>query len=237
MMPLEYEGGAACAYGTNNRLGIRKGPPPMTTVFTVKLGITGLTPEELLERADAHIVALTGNATFPTPVPTLVQQQADRDALAAANVAMANNGGKQDRLVQEACVAKVKSNLKELAGYVQAVSGGDPVKIASAGFGTRALPQPSEPLPAPGNVRLQITKLPGELKAIWGGLEDSRIYELEYTDKDPLVPENWKPLKMLSDNSYLLQGLASHVPVSIRVRGVSPLGVGPWSDVATTKPL
>jgi len=209
----------------------------MTTQFTVKLGTEGLTPEAILERADAHITGLTGNGDFTTPVPTLVKQQADRDALAAANVAVLNNGGKQDRLAQSAAVKQVKSNIKILAGYVQAISGGDPVKIASVGFATRKVPEPPEPMPAPPNLRLLITKLPGELKAIWGGVKDKRIYQLEFTGADPLVPENWEPLAMTSRNSYLLTGLISHKPYSVRVRAVGTLGVGPWSDPATTKPL
>ncbi|MBK9148701.1 MAG: fibronectin type III domain-containing protein [Flavobacteriales bacterium] len=209
----------------------------MTTQFTVKLGTEGLTPEEILERADAHITGLTGNADFPTPVPTLVVQQADRDALAAANVAVLNNGGKQDRLAQAAAVKQVKSNIKILAGYVQAVSGGDPIKIASAAFATRKVPQPPAPMPAPPNLRLVITTKPGELKARWGGVKDKRIYELQICDGDPLVPANWQPLVMTSRNFFLITGLVSHQAYSVRVLAVGALGVGPWSDVATTKPL
>ncbi len=209
----------------------------MTTEFTVKLGIEGLTPEAIQERADAHITGLTGNADFTTPVPTLVQQQADRDALAAANVAVLNNGGKQDRLIQAVAVKTVKSNIKILAGYVQAISGGDPVKIASVGFGTRKVPQPPEPMPAPPNVRLVFTSMPGELKALWGGVKDKRIYQLQSTDADPVVEGNWKALTMTSRNTYLLTGLTSHLPYSVRVRAVGSLGVGPWSDIATAKPL
>lgn len=209
----------------------------MTTEFTVKLGTDGLTPEELLERIDAHITGLTGNADFATPVPTLLVLQADRDALAAANVAVLNNGGKQDRLVQAAAVKKVKADIKVLAGYVQAVSGGDPVKIASVGFATRNVPQPPEPMPAPPNLRLGITKMTGELKAIWGGVKDKRIYELELCSADPLVPENWGPLTMTSRNTFLLTALTSHKAYSVRVRAIGSLGVGPWSDTATAKPL
>ena len=209
----------------------------MTTQYTVKLGTEGLTPEEVLERADAHITGLTGNADFPTPVPTLVVQQADRDALAAANVAVLNNGGKQDRLAQAAAVKQVKSDIKILAGYVQAVSGGDPIKIASAGFATRKVPQPPAPMPAPTNLRLAITTKPGELKARWGGVKDKRIYQLQLNEGDPLVEANWALLAMTSRNTYLLTGLTSHKPYSVRVLAVGALGVGPWSDVATTKPL
>lgn len=209
----------------------------MTTQFTVKLGTEGLNAEGVLAKGLAHVAALTDNLTFPTPVPTLVQQQADCDALALANIAVANNGGKQDRLAQRAAMRKVKDNIKILAGYVQAQSGGDPLKIASAAFGTRKVPQPPVPMAAPPNLRLVITTKPGELKARWGAVKDKRIYELQICDGDPLVPENWRPLVMTSRNYYLLVGLVSHRPYSLRVLAVGSLGLGPWSDVATTKPL
>lgn len=209
----------------------------MTTQFTVKLGTEGLDPEGILEQGRAHITALTGNADFTTPVPTLAVQTTDCDALEAANIAVFNNGGKQDRLVQQAAVRKVKENIRMLAGYVQAQSGGDPVKIASTAFSTRKVPQPPAPMPAPANLRLVITTLPGQLKARWGGVKDKRIYQLEISDADPLMPANWKPLTMTSRNFFLLTGLESHRPYSVRVLAVGSLGLGPWSDVATTKPL
>lgn len=209
----------------------------MLTQFTVKLGTEGLTPDGVLAKGRAHLAALTGNPNFPTPVPPLAQQKNDCDALEVANVAVAKNGGKEDRLTQRAAVRKVKDNIRILAGYVQAESGGDPIKIASAAFETRNVPQPPKPMPAPANLRLVITTLPGELRARWGGVRDKRIYLVEITDGDPLVPANFKPLVMTSRNYHLISGLESHKPYSVRVLAVGALGVGPWSDVATTKPL
>lgn len=209
----------------------------MITDFTVKLGYEGLDPEGVLELGRAHITALQGNIDFPTPLPTLVQQGTDCDALEAANIAVQNNGGKQDRLKQQSAVRTVKANIKMLAGYVQAESGGDQLKIASAGFQTRKVPQPPTPMSAPANLRLTITTMPGELKARWGGVKDKRIYQLEFNEGDPLDPLLWKPLTMTSRNFHLLQGLVSHKPYSVRVLAVGTLGLGPWSDVATTKPL
>ena len=209
----------------------------MTTQFTVKLGIEGLPPEGVLEQGHAHIAALVGNADFATPVPSLAQQQLHCDGLEKAIAGVSQNGGKQDRLVLAAALRLVKDDIKILAGYVQAESGGDPIKIARAAFGTRKEPKPPAPMPAPANLRLVITTLPGQLKARWGGVKDKRIYEGQGNDGDPLVEANWKPLVMSSRNFFLITGLVSHAPYSVRVRAVGALGIGPWSDVATTKPL
>ncbi|HRH39974.1 MAG TPA: fibronectin type III domain-containing protein, partial [Flavobacteriales bacterium] len=64
-----------------------------------------------------------------------------------------------------------------------------------------------------------------------------RIYELQYTDGDPLVEANMKPLAMLSANRYLATGLESHKAYSFRVRAIGAAGIGPWSDIGTGKPL
>lgn len=209
----------------------------MTTNFTVKLGLDGLTPMEVVERGRAHVVALTGNLTFPTPVPALALITAACDALEAAEIAVTNNGGRQDTLLRNQRLAELKELLKELAGYVQAVSGGSPEKIASAAFTTRKLPKPAGVLPAPGNLRARITTLPGELRLNWDGVKDRHIYEVQINDGDPLVVANFKLLEMTGKNFLTVKGLESHKDYSFRVNAVGADGVGPWSDIATCKPL
>lgn len=209
----------------------------MTTRFTVKLGLEGLTPMEVVERGRAHVTAMTGNAVYTTPTPTLGSITAGCDALETAEIAVTTNGGKQDHVVRNQRLTELKELIKELAGYVQAVSGGDPEKIASAAFATRKLPEPSGVLPAPGNLRVRITTKPGELNIRWDGVKDRRIYLLEINDSDPLVEANFKLLLMLSKNFHTATKLTSHKDYSFRVCAVGADGVGPWSDIGTSKPL
>ncbi|MBL0043086.1 MAG: fibronectin type III domain-containing protein [Flavobacteriales bacterium] len=209
----------------------------MTTNFTVKLGLDGLTPMEVVERGRAHVLALTGNLTYPTPTPALAAITTASNALETAEIAVTNNGGRQDTLVRNERMRDLKELIKQLAGYVQAVSGGDPELIASAAFTTRKLPVPSGILPAPGNLRVRITTLPGELNVRWKGVKDRRIYQMEINDGDPLVEASWKPLLMTGKNFHTATGLASHKSYSFRVNAVGADGVGPWSDIATSKPL
>lgn len=209
----------------------------MTTQFTVKLGLEGLPPMEVVERGRAHVAALTGNLTYPTPVPTLAAITAASDALETAEIAVTNNGGRQDTLIRNERLRELKELIKQLAGYVQAVSGGDPVLIASAAFTTRKLPEPVGVLPAPGNLRVRITSLPGELNVRWDGVKDRRIYQLQINSTDPLVEADWSPLVMTGKNFFTATGLTSHKVYSFRVNAVGADGVGPWSDIAASKPL
>ncbi len=66
----------------------------MTTNFTVKLGLDGLTPMEVVERGRAHVLALTGNLTYPTPTPALAAITTASNALETAEIAVTNNGGR-----------------------------------------------------------------------------------------------------------------------------------------------
>lgn len=209
----------------------------MTTHFTVKLGLDGLTPMEVVERGRAHVTAMTGNAAYTTPTPPLATITTACDALETAEIAVTTNGGKQDYIIRNQRLEELKELIRELAGYVQAASQGDEEKIASAAFATRKLPEPSGVLPAPGNLRVRITTLPGELSLRWDGVKDRRIYEVEMNSSDPLVEENWKLLLMLSKNFHIATGLTSHQNYSFRVRAVGADGIGPWSDIGTAKPL
>lgn len=209
----------------------------MTTRFTVKLGLDGLSPMEVVERGRAHVTAMTGNPVYTTPTPPLVEISDACDALEAAEITVTTNGGKQDYIIRNQRLEELKELIKELAGYVQAVSQGDEEKISSAAFETRKLPEPSGVLPAPGNLRVRITTLPGELSLRWGGVADRRIYQVQINNGDPLVEENWTLLLMLSKNFHTATGLTSHKAYSFRVCAVGAEGVGPWSDIATAKPL
>ncbi len=192
---------------------------------------------KVIERGRAHVVAMTGNPVYATPTPPLATITAACDAAESAEIAVTTNGGKQDHIIRNERLEELKELIRELAGYVQAVSQGDEEKIASAAFATRKLPEPSGVPPAPGNLRVRITTKPGELSIRWGGVEDRRIYQLQINDSDPLVEANWTLLLMLSKNFHTATGLISHKAYSFRVCAVGADGIGPWSDIATSKPL
>lgn len=100
--------------------------------YTVKLGLDGLSPAELVERARAHVIALTGNLTYATPVPALGTITAAADALEAADIAVQQNGGKLDYLARKERMKELKDLLKELGGYVQAIARANPRSPAPA---------------------------------------------------------------------------------------------------------
>lgn len=207
-----------------------------TLLYIVKLALTGLSPAQLVERARAIIAALTGNADFPTPAPTLAAVGAAADAVEAADTAVLNNGGKQDYLTRNLRAQELRDQLTLLGAYVQVTSGGDPEKILSAGYGYRKAAEPVGPLPAPGNLRVVFSKLSGQLDLTWDGVPGRMFYEAQWNQTDPAVEADWLPLVNQSDNRYSAKGLTPGKIYFFRVRGMGALGPGPWSDPASERP-
>lgn len=205
-------------------------------LFFVKLAISGLTPAQLIERARALVIALTGNADFPTPSPTLVALTAAADALEAAEAAVLNNGGRQDYLARNKREQELRDLITLLGSYVQVTSGGDPEKILSAGFATRKVATPIGLLPAPQNLRATASPLPGVIDLRWDRVRGRLIYMVELRDDDPAVPPVWTSLVLLGRNAYSATGLISGRNYSFRVTAIGAAGPSPVSDIAVEKP-
>ncbi len=208
-----------------------------SSIFTVTLGLTGLTPTQLVERGRNHVASMTGNPAYTTPTPTMAVITAACNALEAADLAVQKNGGKLDYLARNQRAKELRALIKLLAGYVQAASGGDPEKITSAAFETRKVPKPVGAMPAPGNMRARITPMPGELDLRWDRAKGRIIYVLEMCLSDIFVEANWKQYAMVAKNFFTAKGLESGKSVSFRVVAVGAAGPGPASDPATAKPL
>jgi len=172
--------------GEHQRLGHRQQEKAndMTTVFTVKLGLTKITPAELVEKGRAHVTDCTGNANFTLPAGLLTGLTTDCDNLEKANGLVISNGGKSDTLLRNTRVLEVKARIKVLGAYVQAQSAGDQMKIVSAGFEVRKSAAPVGVLPAPQNLRAHAGKMPGEVDLRWNGLKRHLVYDTIWNIKD-----------------------------------------------------
>lgn len=205
--------------------------------YLIKLGIVGLTPSQLIERARALVIALTGNLAFVTPAPTLAAITAAADALEAAEAAVINNGGRQDYLVRNERERELRNLITMLGSYVQVTSGGDPELIASAGFQTRKVAEPVGLVAQVGNLRAKAGVLPGVIDLRWDRVRGRLIYQVEICEGDPLLPENWRLLILLGSNTHQAIDLTSARAYTFRVRAIGAAGPGPVSDTATAKPV
>ena len=109
----------------------------MKKVEKLKLGLASLTPTALVEKGRNHVESCTGNPDITLPTDFLKELGDACDALDAANIAVQNNGGKQDRSRRAARVTELEAIIRLLAKHVEVQCGGIAEKILSTGFDLR----------------------------------------------------------------------------------------------------
>ena len=106
----------------------------------VKLDLASFDPDGLTGKADAIKTAMTGNANFPSPNPTLTVLGTD-NTTAKTKVSAQKNAqlaAKQATVDRDASLDVLRKDMTLLATYVENASGGDPVKIQSAGMDVKS---------------------------------------------------------------------------------------------------
>src|SRR6187397_2571501 len=100
---------------------------------TAALNVNGKPVSFIIEKARKILAAMTGNVSFPTPIPTLIVLEGLIDALSAA-YENAINGGKTQKALMRIALKDLMAALKTMLGYVQSVSSGDETMILSSGY-------------------------------------------------------------------------------------------------------
>ena len=157
----------------------------------VKLGLEGLPATGLVAKAQALHDAVEANAVlFPNPIPTPPEFQALIDKLVTANAAADANRGRNEYLVRDNADAAVRESIKQWAGYVQMMSGGDPTKIKLSTFEVIKKGSPVGELPPPRNLGTRLTNFTGRAALVWGreaGADKHHVYMSTTND-----PFNWE---------------------------------------------
>jgi hypothetical protein len=211
------------------------GGPPFTNMAKPKLNLDRLNPEEVVALGLTVKTALTGNAAFATPNPALAALgtliTTAQTKIAACNTARAawQTAG-NDR---DVAVEALKAGLRAEAAYVENVSGGDAVKIQSAGMAVKAANTPLGQLAPVTNLSVAAGDDDGELDATWDPVRGAKSYQVQ-TCADPITPAGWKDAAPVSKSRKALTNLPSGVRTWVRVRaiGAKEENNGAWSDPA-----
>ena len=111
----------------------------------VKLNMKGLSDLQTIQQCVSIKTALTGNADFTTPTPTLTAFgtliTSSQNALTAMDNAV--SAAKQATVDKDNALVALLAGVDQLATYVQLTSAGDEAKILSAGFTVRAPRKPA----------------------------------------------------------------------------------------------
>ena len=205
-------------------------------LYIVKVGLNGLNCSQTIDRARNHVISLTGNATFPTPFPTTAALTGQADDTEAAELQYQLTGSRLDKVARDERWAELRLMINDLSGYVTSICSGNREKILSSGFGTRALPGPPVPLPAPLNVRADQTLIAGEIKVRWRAVRNRKTYIVQWCVGDPLVEANWVTLTLTGKVSHTETGLDRNKTYCFRIIAVGAAGNSPLSDVSIAQP-
>jgi hypothetical protein len=209
--------------------------PIRSRMAKVKLSLNGLNPDALVAFANVVKTAMTGNANFTTPLPTLpafgtlittasTKIAAYNSALATAETALAD---------RDAALTALRSGFSQLGDYVQNVAAGDKVKIESAGMAVRSAGAPTT-MTQVLELALSAGDSPGSVDAMWKPVPGARSYESQVNTVNPDVEANWSFKKSTSKSSDTYTGLTSGAKLWVRVRAIGTNdNAGAYSDPAT----
>jgi hypothetical protein len=201
----------------------------------VKLGLKDLNPDETVDLALTIKTAMTGNANFTTPNPTLTALgtliSTAQTKIAAYNSAKAlADTALSDR---DTAIVALRAGLTQEADYVQNITNGDQTKIESAGMSVRDAASPTGPPTQVLDLAVSAGDNDGTLDASWNPVRGAVSYEIQ-SSPDPITGTSWTFRQSASKSSATITGLTSGTKTWVRVRAVGTKNAtGPWSDPAT----
>lgn len=184
--------------------------------------------DSLEARASQILLAMTGNASFPTPSPTLpVLQTAISDFSIALSKAKA--GSEYDKAVKNSKRDELITLLHRLSNYVLFTANGDELMAKSSGFTIAKQPTPGPEVTPAANQKLDDGQNAGELKFSFDKVPGATGYIYEYTPDPITVSTTWKG-QPGTRRKTVFTGLESGKRYWCRVMAIGKGGQGVYSD-------
>jgi hypothetical protein len=133
--------------------------------------------------------------------------------------------------VRDEAIKALCDGLRIEADTVQAITGGNPDKIETAGFRIRSRPTLVGTPAKVTNLVLAAGPADGSLKAAWKPVRGVRSYEIE-TSPGPITPTSWVYKGTVTKAKVTVNSFTSGAKIWLRVRGIGAAGPGPWSEPA-----
>jgi len=207
-------------------------PTSGTTARKAKVSvgfITRSTDAILIVQIQRILVAMTGNAAYPSPTPAVATLASANTAfIAAVNAAHDSKVAKTVRRQQR---TSLEALLRQLAQYVQTTCAGDLPTLLSSGYPAQRRQQPVGLLPSPQNLRLRRGQLGGTLDARCNRVPKAGAYHWRYAAAT--APGTWLIADPTLAAYATLTGLVPGIQYTVQVRSIGSRGPSEWSDAAT----
>lgn len=191
----------------------------------VSLGFARKTDTDLIAFVRNVIGLLTGNASYPNPTPALEALTTSVNAFETA-VHEALNGGKLVIAARNAARVELLALLRQLSAYVQASCNADLLTLLGSGFDAVRAPSPAGVLPAPGNLRLSLTGISGELQVRFDRVTNAYNYSIQ-TSTNPDGP--WEDQDLSTASRVTLGGFTPGQVYWVRACANGSAGASAWA--------
>lgn len=199
----------------------------------VKFSLKDVPDTEAIQTCTNIKTALTGNASFTTPVPSLTTfgtaiTTAQNKLTAALN---AQATAKQATADKETAMLALVALANQLVAYVDLTAAGDASKILSAGLAVRSAKTPQAVPGQVANLSVTAGDNEGSLDVHWDPLGNAKSYEVQKS-VDPFTSTSFVTADTVTKSSVTLAGFTSGARIWVRVRAINSAGKGAWSDPA-----
>lgn len=201
------------------------------SIVKVIVGFARLRDDELDTRAQSIVEKMTGNASYPNPVPALADVTAAMTAYKQALV-QAQHGGKDKTAMKNAKRFELEALLGELGAYVQLSCKNDLAMLLSSGFDARRPGAPIGELERPSNFRVENGANPGSVRLGVNSIYGADSYMFEYAPM-PLTEATIWIARGVKARTHTIHGLTSGKQYAFRVSGIGTDRELAYSDVIT----
>lgn len=199
----------------------------------VKISISFLNDDndaDLIVSTNGIITALTGNASFANPVPTLAEITTSLGIFTTA-VSEAAGGGVALTAARNDKREALATLLRDLAAWVQLNCGGDLAILLTSGFPTqKPTRQPVGELHPPSNLQVKLGIRSGQLISKADPVPGASIYNWRVTNAAQTNPTF---TAQTTGARHTFSGLTPGVIYSVVVNAVGAAGPSNWSSPAT----
>ncbi len=183
---------------------------------------------QLITDTENILTGLTGNASYPTPAPTLAVITTAKNAFANA-VADAMNGGVALTTIKNEKRAALVALLRQLASYVQVACNGNLAVLLTSGFPPQKPNRtPIGVLQPPSSLTVTLGDRSGELYAIAAPVNGAAIYNWRVTAAD--APNTVVQTDQTTAARTTFDNLTPGVLYNVECNVVGSAGPSDWSD-------
>ncbi len=200
---------------------------------TIKIGLSGISPIELVDKAQTLVEKMTLNNHFLHLEPAISVLAARTDILADC-VSKAFFNDPENIKKQKEAFNNLVEMIHQLAGCVSRVADGNSEIILSSGFEIRSKHKKS-PMPEhPENFQVHISDQSGETRLEWKKVPGNYAYVIQITSTNPETENaTWVTAGVTTNTELTIQNLKHGMRYYFRIKTVGREFESPYSSVAT----